>query len=101
MPSDIVKIVWIYPDLLSTYGDRGNCIVLERRAKLRGIPTRTVNVHSDGNANPHAPNGYTETIHRFAKPGHYIVRVEGKAQDGTRAVMHLQVRVEDKTSASK
>lgn len=47
MPSDSIKIVWIYPDLLSTYGDRGNCIVLERRAKLRGISTRTVNVHSD------------------------------------------------------
>ncbi|GAB3679041.1 glutamine amidotransferase [Actinocorallia lasiicapitis] len=47
MPSDVIKIVWIYPDLLSTYGDRGNCIVLERRAKLRGIATRTVNVHSD------------------------------------------------------
>ncbi len=47
MPSEAIKIVWIYPDLLSTYGDRGNCIVLERRAKLRGIPTRTVNVHSD------------------------------------------------------
>lgn len=47
MPSETIKIVWIYPDLLSTYGDQGNCIVLERRAKLRGINTRTVNVHSD------------------------------------------------------
>ncbi|GAA2728910.1 glutamine amidotransferase [Actinocorallia aurantiaca] len=47
MPSETIKIVWVYPDLLSTYGDRGNCIVLERRAKLRGIPTRTINVHSD------------------------------------------------------
>ncbi|GAA0960284.1 glutamine amidotransferase [Actinocorallia libanotica] len=47
MPSDAIKIVWVYPDLLSTYGDRGNCIVLERRAKLRGIATRTINVRSD------------------------------------------------------
>lgn len=47
MSSDAIKIVWIYPDLLSTYGDQGNCIILERRAKLRGIPTRTVHVHSD------------------------------------------------------
>jgi CobQ-like glutamine amidotransferase family enzyme len=47
VPSDRIKIVWIYPDLLSTYGDQGNCIVLERRAALRGISTRTVHVRSD------------------------------------------------------
>jgi lipid II isoglutaminyl synthase (glutamine-hydrolysing) len=45
--SDRIKIVWIYPDLLSTYGDRGNVIVLERRAALRGIFTDTVYVRSD------------------------------------------------------
>jgi lipid II isoglutaminyl synthase (glutamine-hydrolysing) len=44
---DTIKIVWIYPDLLSTYGDQGNCLVLERRAALRGIRTRTVHVRSD------------------------------------------------------
>jgi lipid II isoglutaminyl synthase (glutamine-hydrolysing) len=45
--SDQIKIVWIYPDLLSTYGDQGNCIVLERRAALRGIATQTIHVRSD------------------------------------------------------
>jgi CobQ-like glutamine amidotransferase family enzyme len=45
--SDRIKIVWIYPDLLSTYGDQGNCLVLERRAALRGITTRTLHVRSD------------------------------------------------------
>jgi CobQ-like glutamine amidotransferase family enzyme len=45
--SDRIKIVWIYPDLLSTYGDRGNVIVLERRAGLRGIFPDTVYVRSD------------------------------------------------------
>lgn len=45
--ADRLKIVWIYPDLLSTYGDQGNCIVLERRAAQRGIPTETVYVRSD------------------------------------------------------
>jgi CobQ-like glutamine amidotransferase family enzyme len=45
--SDRIKIVWIYPDLLSTYGDRGNVIVLERRAALRGIFADTVYVRSD------------------------------------------------------
>ncbi|MBW8485317.1 type 1 glutamine amidotransferase [Actinomadura parmotrematis] len=47
MPSDRIKIVWIYPDLLSTYGDQGNTIMLERRAALRGIPTETVHLRSD------------------------------------------------------
>ncbi|MFD0691515.1 type 1 glutamine amidotransferase [Actinomadura fibrosa] len=47
MSSDRIKIVWIYPDLLSTYGDQGNTIVLERRAALRGIPTETVHLRSD------------------------------------------------------
>src|SRR6185503_4007822 len=45
------------------------------------------------------PNGYAVTIHRFAKAGHYIVRAEGKDRDGTKAVTHLQVRVDEKTEA--
>jgi CobQ-like glutamine amidotransferase family enzyme len=32
-----LRLVWVYPDLLSTYGDRGNLLVLQRRAQLRGI----------------------------------------------------------------
>src|SRR5215469_10074434 len=32
-----LRLVWIYPDLLSTYGDRGNLLMLTRRAALRGI----------------------------------------------------------------
>jgi CobQ-like glutamine amidotransferase family enzyme len=47
VPSDRIKIVWIYPDLLSTYGDRGNVIVLERRAALRGVFADTVYVRSN------------------------------------------------------
>ena len=42
-----LRLVWIYPDLLSTYGDRGNVLVLERRARLRGIPVEVVEVNSD------------------------------------------------------
>lgn len=41
-----LSIVWIYPDLLSTYGDQGNVLVLEQRARARGIRTRTVHVRS-------------------------------------------------------
>jgi lipid II isoglutaminyl synthase (glutamine-hydrolysing) len=42
-----VRIVWIYPDLLSTYGDRGNMLILARRAGLRGIAAECVEVQSD------------------------------------------------------
>lgn len=34
-----LKIGWLYPDLMSTYGDRGNIIVLSKRCKWRGIET--------------------------------------------------------------
>jgi CobQ-like glutamine amidotransferase family enzyme len=43
----MLRVIWIYPDLLSTYGDRGNVLVLERRARLRGIPVEVVEVNSD------------------------------------------------------
>jgi lipid II isoglutaminyl synthase (glutamine-hydrolysing) len=42
-----IRLVWVYPDLLSTYGDRGNLLVLARRAKLRDIGVETVEVNSD------------------------------------------------------
>ena len=45
-PSSL-RLVWVYPDLLSTYGDRGNMLVLERRARLRGIDVESVAVHAD------------------------------------------------------
>ena len=41
-----LRLVWIYPDLLSTYGDQGNVLVLEHRARARGIPVETLHVRS-------------------------------------------------------
>ncbi len=32
-----INIGWLYPDLMSTYGDRGNIIALEYRSKLMGL----------------------------------------------------------------
>ena len=47
MPSEsALRLVWIYPDLLSTYGDQGNVLVLEHRARSRGIPVETLHVRS-------------------------------------------------------
>ncbi len=42
-----LRLIWVYPDLLSTYGDRGNLLVLERRARLRGIDVESIEVNSD------------------------------------------------------
>src|ERR1700733_568244 len=42
-----LRLVWVYPDLLSTYGDRGNLLVLERRARLRGIGVEMIQVNAD------------------------------------------------------
>lgn len=41
MSSSALHLVWVYPDLLSTYGDRGNMLILAHRAKARGIPVET------------------------------------------------------------
>jgi hypothetical protein len=42
-----LRLVWIYPDLLSTYGDRGNLLILARRAALRGLAVESIAVRSD------------------------------------------------------
>jgi hypothetical protein len=42
-----LRIVWIYPDLLSTYGDRGNMLILARRAAQRGIPAELIEIRAD------------------------------------------------------
>lgn len=39
-----IKIAWLYPDLMSTYGDRGNVIVLQKRCMWRGIAAQIVPV---------------------------------------------------------
>jgi CobQ-like glutamine amidotransferase family enzyme len=46
-PEEALRVVWLYPDLLSTYGDRGNMLILARRAYARGIPVETIEVRSD------------------------------------------------------
>ena len=47
MFSDSLRIVWVYPDLLSTYGDRGNAHILATRAQRRGYPVEVLEIRSD------------------------------------------------------
>ncbi|MEP6814071.1 MAG: glutamine amidotransferase [Marmoricola sp.] len=45
MPSDsTIDVVLLYPDLLGTYGDRGNAAALLHRARARGLSCRVVEV---------------------------------------------------------
>ncbi len=39
-----LNIAWLYPDLMSTYGDRGNVIVLKNRCIWRGIDAAIIHV---------------------------------------------------------
>ena len=50
-------------------------------------------MRSDGNAVQLAKDGYARTAHKYAKPGHYIVRVERTNGRGETAIARLQVRV--------
>ena len=42
-----LRVVWVYPDLLSTYGDQGNALVVQRRAQQRGLNVERTDVRSD------------------------------------------------------
>lgn len=49
MPSDSeLTVILVYPELLGTYGDRGNALALVRRAELRGMAARIVEVPLGG-----------------------------------------------------
>jgi CobQ-like glutamine amidotransferase family enzyme len=37
-----LKIGWLYPTLMSTYGDRGNVITIQRRCQWRDIPVTII-----------------------------------------------------------
>ncbi|HUP81871.1 MAG TPA: PKD domain-containing protein [Pirellula sp.] len=58
-----------------------------------GSPLATV--RSDGNAQPHAANGYAEVEHRYAKSGDYIVSVKHPGRDGHEMTARLHVRVQE------
>ena len=45
----LLTIGWLYPELMSTYGDRGNILVLQKRAAWRGIETKIVPISDETN----------------------------------------------------
>ncbi len=51
-------------------------------------------VRSDGNIDAHARDGYAAIVHRFDRPGDYLVRVERLDRQGRKATARLHVRIE-------
>ncbi len=47
MTASALTVVVVFPDLLGTYGDGGNGVVLARRAAWRGVPVELVEAPSD------------------------------------------------------
>ena len=45
--AETLTIVHVYPELLGTYGDRGNVLALVHRAEARGVPVRVLDVGLD------------------------------------------------------
>jgi len=58
-----------------------------------GDGSPAVRTRSDGNADPHAPDGYAVTHHRYKKPGDYLVKVSRTDDRGRTATARLWVRV--------
>ena len=44
MRESTVRVGLVYPELLGTYGDRGNALVLAQRCAWRGIPAEVVEI---------------------------------------------------------
>jgi murein DD-endopeptidase MepM/ murein hydrolase activator NlpD len=59
-----------------------------------GDGTPTVATHSDGNVTALARDGYASTIHRYGKPGDYLVRVERSNRAGLKATARLHVHID-------
>lgn len=47
MSDTSLRVVWVYPDLLSTYGDQGNVLLVERRAQQRRLGVQRIDIRSD------------------------------------------------------
>jgi CobQ-like glutamine amidotransferase family enzyme len=45
-----LKIAWLYPELMSTYGDRGNVIVLQKIAESNGIEFEIMRIDQNLNS---------------------------------------------------
>jgi hypothetical protein len=73
-----LRVVVVYPDLLGTYGDGGNGVVLARRAAWHGIPAELIEARSDAPL----PSGDLYTL-GGGEDGPQVQATESLADDGT------------------
>jgi hypothetical protein len=59
-----------------------------------GDGSAAVEVRSDGNVRELAPDGYASVVHRYARAGDYLVRVERADSRGYKAVARLCVSIQ-------
>ncbi len=59
-----LTIGWLYPELMSTYGDRGNILILKKRCEWRGIDCTIIPIDFS-TQNPASPAGGLSTISLF------------------------------------
>ncbi|WP_100445008.1 type 1 glutamine amidotransferase [Glycomyces xiaoerkulensis] len=81
MAPSTLRIIWLYPDLLSTYGDRGNLLVLAHRARARGVEVEPMQIRSD----QHIPQSADMYLIGGGEDGPQAVAAERLLDDGTLA----------------
>jgi hypothetical protein len=59
-----------------------------------GDGSPSVTVHSDGNVQIHAKDGYAVTTHTYERPGVYLARVQRTDRNGFTATGRLKIVVE-------
>jgi murein DD-endopeptidase MepM/ murein hydrolase activator NlpD len=59
-----------------------------------GDGSPAVQTHSDGNIEAHARDGYAGIVHRYSRPGDYLVRVERANRLGQKATARLLVTIQ-------
>ena len=87
-----VRIGLVYPELLGTYGDRGNAVVLVQRCRWRGIPADLVEVEAGSaipeNLDVYLFGGGEDDPQLMAADGMRASRAAvGRARDGGAAVL--------------
>ncbi len=80
MTASTLRVVVVYPDLLGTYGDGGNALVLARRAAWRGIEVEVVEAPSDSGV----PEGDLYCL-GGGEDGPQVRAARGLAEDGAMA----------------
>ena len=81
-----LTIGWLYPDLMSIYGDRGNIITLQKRCEARGIKTIIKNISLQ------TPPSNLETCDMLFMGG---------AQDSQQNIVSADLKGEKKVTLSK